>query len=205
MRKNYNYDNGVYTCGITYTLKNGKTVTRFYEADALSVFDEVVEVAKTDEVINQIEPFNIDKKDILFTTLCDENDSERTEKILDVKDYDKLFYDFKSDLQNMSNNDFINVESLDMYGLVYYDYVSDSNNGYITFYTINYNAPDEIIKKIKGMTQEEIKNFYDDYYNSRDHYKSSYSENCPVELYTFDLSNSSNQTLDYIKSMQTAN
>ncbi|MCD7873268.1 MAG: hypothetical protein LUG21_08300 [Clostridiales bacterium] len=55
------------------------------------------------------------------------------------------------------------------------------------------------------MTQEEIKNFYDDYYNSRDHYKSSYSENCPVEAHTFDLSNSSNQTLDYIKSMQTAN
>ncbi len=69
-------------CRIKYNLKNGSTVVRSYSAIAPCVYDELLQLFRDEEIIRQIEPYNLNN--VLFAA---------STSYYDYDDYDEYYYD----------------------------------------------------------------------------------------------------------------
>ena len=68
--EDYFYHGG-YSVKLTYTLKNGKTVERYYDVCTKDIYDEYVALMQTEEALKQSEPFNYKEEDIVFIGVLD--------------------------------------------------------------------------------------------------------------------------------------
>ena len=67
------YYHGSYSVKITYTLKNGKTVERFYDVCAKDIYNEYIALMQTEEALKQTPPFSYKEEDIQFISIMDHN------------------------------------------------------------------------------------------------------------------------------------
>jgi hypothetical protein len=164
----YDYEY-LYDCQITYMLKSGKKLTRTYSAVSSRVMSEYVELMKSEEILDQTEPFNINDDDILFvlTDSYDDSDDEYYNydscKYLTLDQLNEFKSVYKADLQGLKTSQFL--YSFDTYatGFDYSYYTSEDAVGYLEIYTISPNATDEMREKISKMSPAAIQKMYDSY------------------------------------------
>ncbi|MCH5316806.1 MAG: hypothetical protein J1E05_02410 [Eubacterium sp.] len=106
------YYHGSYSVKITYNLKNGKTVERFYDVCTKDIYDEYIALMQTEEALNQTEPFNFKDEDILFIGVLDYRDDS------EEQDYDE---DYDPYIPS-------NCISLDEYGTLFDKVIKDRAN-----------------------------------------------------------------------------
>lgn len=179
----YSEDNW-YSFKLTYRLKNGKTVLRYYAVGCKDILDEYADFIRVDEVIEQKPPFDINKDSILFARI-EEPDTE-TEEIYDydydeytsddfrvsysedsyftLENYGEFFGLLKEDIKARDKYDAV-LQDFGFYYLVYDKYTDNSQ--YIYFYYLADDVPAEAAEKIRKMTPKQAEEYI---YKSHDGY-----------------------------------
>lgn len=206
-----NIDNLVYTdynCEIIYKLKDGRTIRRVYDASGECVDDEFRQLIITDEALNQLEPFNCNKEDLLFATLeeyryddeegyYDESAGEIfNERLISIPDYDELFDTLKADYKEINKYNLFNCLYLGVYGFGYcdYEYMAETEY-YIYIYYIEEDATPQQREALGNMSAAELQKLYNDYIHS-----DTYIENPPpISVYSVDVSDEHLGTIEYIE------
>ena len=86
--EDYFYHGG-YCVKLTYTLKNGKTVKRYYDVCTNDIYDEYIALMQTEEALRQTPQLNLKDEDILFVGVVD----YRFEDESDLEYYDADFFE----------------------------------------------------------------------------------------------------------------
>lgn len=181
-------DMGTCSCTIIYTLKDGSTVKRSYDANAKCIMDEYVAILKNEEALSQMAPFNRED-DVLFV-LYDPYYTLDDETAADENDYSEVDTDIVSDDYSLENADTVNIpedmweqlfdgfmadrlsetDGAFMYNQnisyqIYYggedSYVYPDSVGYITYATLSDGISDEEKEKILQMTPAERQKYYE--------------------------------------------
>lgn len=169
------YNSNMYSCQIKYNLKNGKTVVRYYDASAKCIVDEIAEVFRNEEVLNQTKPFNIDKDRVLFSTVSidqtysdPEYDTE-SEEYSDAANYQRYINENNNlpidltEFLNAYKQDLLEIESA--YGFIqatnsYYDissmYSSSNDTAMVAIYSLSDNCDKKSEEKLRSMSKMEI-------------------------------------------------
>lgn len=79
-----------YSVKLTYTLKNGRTVTRSYCVGTMDIFDEYIALMQTEEAVRQNPALSYSNEDILFIGIVDDRDSSNELNIEDYYDDDNF-------------------------------------------------------------------------------------------------------------------
>lgn len=182
----------LYDISLTYHLKSGKTITRTYSVDGDLILDEYYELAKTDEMINNLPSLSISEDRMLslnvYTNGSDyyyEDDYYYDQEgvgILDSDDYeeDDTYIDeylkpehwtniksaFVNDLKKMEKDNFlIRFNELNNYrGITNHTYVDGYySNAVISLMYLKDNTPENVAKDLKSMTPEQLRTGYDNY------------------------------------------
>lgn len=171
-------DDNWFSYKLTYYLKNGKKVTRYYSVCCKDMLDEYAEFIKTDEVIEQSFPFTLDKDSILFARVEEPyEDTEVYDDSLEYTDdysvsysadsyftldnYDEFFALLKQDMQARSNIDALMQTTSYIY--LYDKYIE--NEQYIYIYYLDEDTPAELAEKIRNMTPTQAESYM---YNSNE-------------------------------------
>lgn len=170
----YYYLSDLSAVRITYTLKNGKTVTRAYNVVSSDIFDEYIALMKTEEALNQTEPYNMPDEDILFIGISayeaytysedyyyddyqyeDDYDDyyESNSTYIKLDEYGTLFSRIKADRMNESDKMFYSFECPYFY---MYNMNQDYTDLQITVYSFSEAATEEDREKVRNMSPAEI-------------------------------------------------
>jgi hypothetical protein len=128
--------------------------------------DEFVELAKSDEVLDQTGLYTIDEDDILVIEADTYDYSDDTEyynsiKYLTIDEFNELKSAYKTDMQGLTNTQFLNRFSyICSSGFDYEYYTTDESVCSITIYTISPDATDEMREKISKMSPTAILKMY---------------------------------------------
>lgn len=178
-----------YSCKLKYKLKNGKTVSRTYKITSKNIYQELVDVFQTEEVLQQIPPFNIKSEDLLFASAEtkyteEEEQAPDFEYVPTIIDANKLLEAYEKDLLATQTRLSVlkNVDSQYYYYYseesrwTYYeqnefsfqDYLevedtSTVNN--ITLYYIREGTNDKVRKQIQDFTKTKIMIINEKYYH----------------------------------------
>ena len=162
---------------LTYHLKNGKDVTRYYSVSCKDMMEEYADFVRTDEVIEQSFPFNLNKDSILFARV--EEPYENTEVYDDsfeytddysvsysadscyftLDNYDEFFGLLKQDIKVRSDTDALLQTASCFY--LHDKYIE--NEQYIYIYYLDEDTPAELAEKIRNMTPSQAETYM---YNS---------------------------------------
>lgn len=152
---------------LEYKLKNGGTVYRTYYVKASSVYNEVAELFKTEEILNLIAPMSYKDDEILFVIVH----KNYGDKYYKLDKYDALMNAVKKDMLNSSNRDFLNSIDLNGFDSDFYNedeisedfsYVPDS----VFTFTIDKfsdSASKEQREKMSRMSPSEMIRYDNDY------------------------------------------
>lgn len=180
-----NYIDMWYSFKLTYTLNNGKTVTRCYAVDCKDILEEYAAIIQQDEVIDQRSPFTLDTDSILFARV-EGTDTEAIDEgymFSEADDYFEsddygIYYSADSYFTLESYDDFFeflrqDIKARDCYdaatqdtGYVYY--ISNDkylkNEQRICIYYLSEDCPAEMAEKFRKMTPDEVeKHIYESY------------------------------------------
>lgn len=162
---------------MTYHLKNGKDVTRYYSVSCKDMMEEYADFVRTDEVIEQSFPLNLNKDSILFARV--EEPYENTEvyddsfeytddysvsysadsRYFTLDNYDEFFGLLKQDIKVRSDTDALLQTASCFY--LYDKYIE--NEQYIYIYYLDEDTPAELAEKIRNMTPSQAETYM---YNS---------------------------------------
>lgn len=182
------YNSNMYSCQIKYNLKNGRTFVRYYDVSAKCIVDEIAEVFRNEEVLNQTKPFNIDKDRVLFSTVSidqtysdPEYDTE-SEEYSDAANYQQYINqnsELPIDLTEFLSaykQDLLEIESA--YRFIqatdsYYDaggmYSSAGDIAVVAIYSLSDDCDKKSEEKLRSMSKAEILDL-----------NASYDENNPL-------------------------
>ncbi len=184
----YNSVDSWYSFKIVYNLKNGKKVTRCYAVDTNDLVNEYADFIKSDEIINQSFPYNIDKSRILFARI-NEN-SVDTQPVIDddydiyysedsyfkLDDYDELFNVLKIDIKKRNSERAV-IQALS-YFYLYDKFIEDEID--IEIYYLSDDTPKAAEKSIREMKPSQIDSYiYNSEYNND---VEEYVESCSISL-----------------------
>ncbi len=180
-----NYIDMWYSFKLTYTLNNGKTVTRSYAVDCKDILEEYAAIIQQDEVIDQRSPFTLDTDSILFARV-EGTDTEAIDEgymFSEADDYFEsddygIYYSADSYFTLESYDDFFellrqDIKARDCYdaaaqdtGYVYY--ISNDkylkNEQRICIYYLSEDCPAEMAEKFRKMTPDQVeKHIYETY------------------------------------------
>lgn len=161
---------------LTYHLKNGKDVTRYYSVFCKDMMEEYADFVRTDEVIEQSFPFNLNKDSILFARVeepyedtevyddsfeytDDYSVSYSADSYFTLDNYDEFFGLLKQDIKARSDTDALLQTA--SYFYLYDKYIE--NEQYIYIYYLDEDTPAELAEKIRNMTPSQAETYM---YNS---------------------------------------
>lgn len=161
---------------LTYHLKNGKDVTRYYSVSCKDMMEEYADFVRTDEVIEQSFPFNLNKDSILFARVeepyedtevyddsfeytDDYSVSYSADSYFTLDNYDEFFGLLKQDIKVRSDTDALLQTA--SYFYLYDKYIE--NEQYIYIYYLDEDTPAELAEKIRNMTPSQAETYM---YNS---------------------------------------
>lgn len=162
---------------LTYHLKNGKDVTRYYSVSCKDMMEEYADFVRTDEVIEQSFPFNLNKDSILFARVeepyedtevyddsfeytDDYSVSYSADSYFTLDNYDEFFGLLKQDIKVRSDTDAL-LQTTSYFYLLYDKYIE--NEQYIYIYYLDEDTPAELAEKIRNMTPSQAETYM---YNS---------------------------------------
>ncbi|MDE6124647.1 MAG: ABC transporter permease [Eubacterium sp.] len=201
----YNY--GDHSIKIKYNLKNGKTVTRSYCVGTHDVYKEYVALMKTDEGLNQLEPFNLESDSVLFAYLSNYDDyyyvdyesDDDFSTFITLDEYHTLFDKMKNDRMNDSTRKFIEYTDSGFY-MWYVDYEDydepEETVSRLILYTFSDSVSQEEREKLSEMTPDEIINYEDMHMLNSDY-------NAPriLETYEFIFDGNDKETNSYLNEL----
>lgn len=173
-------DDSWFSYKLTYHLKNGKNVTRYYSVCCKDMLEEYADLIRTDDVIDQSFPFNLNKDSILFarveepyedTEVYDEpyeyydddfSVSYSADSYFTLDNYDEFLALLKQDMQARSDMDALLQTTSYIY--LMYD-KSLENEQYIYIYYLDEDTPAELAEKIRNMTPSQAEAYM---YNSNE-------------------------------------
>lgn len=158
---------------LTYHLKNGKDVTRYYSVSCKDMMEEYADFVRTDEVIEQSFPFNLNKDSILFarveepyedTEVYDDSFeytdnysvSYSADSFFTLDNYDEFFGLLKQDIKARSDTDAL-LQTTSYFYLLYDKYIE--NEQYIYIYYLDEDTPAELAEKIRNMTPSQAETY----------------------------------------------
>ena len=158
---------------LTYHLKNGKDVTRYYSVSCKDMMEEYADFVRTDEVIEQSFPFNLNKDSILFarveepyedTEVYDDSFeytdnysvSYSADSFFTLDNYDEFFGLLKQDIKARSDTDAL-LQTASYFYLLYDKYIE--NEQYIYIYYLDEDTPAELAEKIRNMTPSQAETY----------------------------------------------
>lgn len=161
---------------LTYHLKNGKDVTRYYSVSCKDMMEEYADFVRTDEVIEQSFPLNLNKDSILFARVeepyedtevyddsfeytDDYSVSYSADSYFTLDNYDEFFGLLKQDIKVRSDTDALLQTASCFY--LYDKYIE--NEQYIYIYYLDEDTPAELAEKIRNMTPSQAETYM---YNS---------------------------------------
>lgn len=158
------YENGYSSLKIEYILKNGRKSTRFYCVAASDICNEFADLLKTEEGINQVDPFNMKKEDMLYSNIIlhyPEAFLYSGEEIYDgpvfmnEDDCFALLEKIKKDMVNISAPEFLGIANVNFN--FWYDYAYELDDvAEVEFCTLTNMATEEQRTALKNMTYDEI-------------------------------------------------
>lgn len=174
-----------YSFKLTYTLNNGKTVTRCYAVDCKDILEEYGAVIQQDEVINQRSPFTLDADSILFARV-EGTDTEAIDEgyvFSEADDYFEsddygIYYSEESYFTLESYDDFFELLRQDIKASGCFDAaVQDTGYSYyiandkylkneqrICVYYLSEDCPAEMAEKFRKMTPNQVeRHIYETY------------------------------------------
>ena len=158
---------------LTYHLKNGKDVTRYYSVFCKDMMEEYADFVRTDEVIEQSFPFNLNKDSILFARVeepyedtevyddsfeytDDYSVSYSADSYFTLDNYDEFFGLLKQDIKVRSDTDAL-LQTASYFYLLYDKYIE--NEQYIYIYYLDEDTPAELAEKIRNMTPSQAETY----------------------------------------------
>ncbi len=169
------YSADMYTCQIKYNLKNGRSIVRYYDVSAKCIIDEIADVFRNEEVLDQTRPFNTDKDRVLFSTVSIdqtytdlEYDTE-SEENADAANYQRYINENNNlpidltEFLSAYKQDLLEIESA--YGFIqatnsYYDissmYSSSNDTAMVAIYSLSDNCDKKSEEKLRSMSKMEI-------------------------------------------------
>ncbi|MCM1115712.1 MAG: hypothetical protein NC397_09470 [Clostridium sp.] len=211
-------DENTFDYCITYHLENGRTVTRSYSVLSSCVKDEFINFAQSEEVLSQLEPFNIDSSMIAavdgyrydYEDVSTDDEEEYYEKDypsplkFENFDYDKFKECYMKDMLSYSKSQFSEntgvlsyfVSSYDDYenADIFSDYYDDSFDASLELriYYILDTATEEEINEIKKLSDQEVIRKYEErFYNDTI---------APIEITYVSIDSSDKETIKYLRS-----
>lgn len=174
-------DDNWFSYKLTYHLKNGKEVSRYYSVCCKDMLEEFAAFVKTDEVIDQSFPFNIDKESVLFarveepyedTEIYDDSMeykedysvSYSADSYFTLENYDEFFSLLKQDMKARSDTDALLQTTSYMYLL---NDKSIENEQYIYIYYLSEDTPEKLAEEIRNMTPTQAEKFM---YDKNEHF-----------------------------------
>lgn len=174
--ENVSIDDMWFSYKLTYHLKNGKRVTRYYSVCSKDMMEEYADFVRTDEVIDQSFPFNLNKDSILFARVeepyedtevyddsfeytDDYSVSYSADSYFTLDNYDEFFNLLKQDIKARSDTDALLQTT--SYFYLYDKYME--NEQYIYIYYLDEDTPAELAEKIRNMTPSQAETYM---YNS---------------------------------------
>lgn len=158
------YENGYSSLKIEYILKNGRKSTRFYCVAASDICNEFADLLKTEEGINQVDPFNMKKEDMLYSNIIlhyPEAFLYSGEEIYDgpvfmnEEDCFVLLEKIKKDMVNISAPEFLGIANVNFN--FWYDYAYELDDvAEVEFCTLTDMVTEEQRAALKNMTYDEI-------------------------------------------------
>lgn len=195
------YDNGYNSIKIVYNLKNGKKVTRFYNAGAKDTYKEYAALFQTDEGIAQLPLLNVPKDRILFlevepyASIEDDELSEELSQIVKLDDYTEFQECIRHDMQREPAYEFILNPDLNFYAW-FYDYDAENPKDLnITIYALTEFATEEHRELFSKMTRQEIEDY------SFAHFENSGFEEELVNSYEYDVWENKSEVVNYLKKL----
>ena len=158
---------------LTYHLKNGKDVTRYYSVSCKDMMEEYADFVRTDEVIEQSFPLNLNKDSILFARVeepyedtevyddsfeytDDYSVSYSADSYFTLDNYDEFFGLLKQDIKVRSDTDAL-LQTASYFYLLYDKYIE--NEQYIYIYYLDEDTPAELAEKIRNMTPSQAETY----------------------------------------------
>lgn len=158
---------------LTYHLKNGKDVTRYYSVFCKDMMEEYADFVRTDEVIEQSFPLNLNKDSILFARVeepyedtevyddsfeytDDYSVSYSADSYFTLDNYDEFFGLLKQDIKVRSDTDAL-LQTTSYFYLLYDKYIE--NEQYIYIYYLDEDTPAELAEKIRNMTPSQAETY----------------------------------------------
>lgn len=172
-------DDSWFSYKLTYHLKNGKEVSRYYSVCCKDMLEEYAAFVKTDEVIDQSFPFNLNKDSILFARveepyedteiyddsleyIDDYSVSYSADSYFTLDNYDEFFTLLKQDMKARSDMDAL-LQTTSYIYLLNDKYIE--NEQYIYIYYLDEDTPAELAEKIRNMTPSQAETYM---YNSNE-------------------------------------
>lgn len=170
-------DDNWFSYKLTYHLKNGKEVSRYYSVCCKDMLEEFAAFVKTDEVIEQFFPFTLDKDSILFARVeepyedtevyddsleytDDYSVSYSADSYFTLENYDEFFSLLKQDMKARSDTDALLQTTSYIYLL---NDKNIENEQYIYIYYLSEDTPEKLAEKIRNMTPSQAETYM---YNS---------------------------------------
>ena len=169
------YNADMYTCQIKYNLKNGRSIVRYYDVSAKCIIDEIADVFRNEEVLDQTKPFNTDKDRVLFSTVSiDQTYSDleydtESEENADAANYQRYINENNNlpidltEFLNAYKQDLLEIESA--YRFIqatdsYYDvssvYSSSNDIAVVAIYSLSDSCDKKSEEKLRSMSKMEI-------------------------------------------------
>ena len=185
--EDYFYHGG-YSVKITYTLKNGKTVERYYDVCTKDIYDEYIALMQTEEALRQTPQLDLKDEDILFIGVVDYRN--------DFEEWDA--YDEGDSYEDYTPFDPSVYISLDEYGTLIDNVVKDKmneprdmfealdQNDSFMVYDIDdhYRDEDSLGFNFGGLINGEYDDFWDDTETEDDGYYPDYQD-ITITIYGF--------------------
>lgn len=169
------YNADMYTCQIKYNLKNGRSIVRYYDVSAKCIIDEIADVFRNEEVLDQTKPFNTDKDRVLFSTVSiDQTYSDieydtESEENADAANYQRYINENNNlpidltEFLNAYKQDLLEIESAyrfiqatDSYYNVSSMYSSSNDTAVVAIYSLSDSCDKKSEEKLRSMSKMEI-------------------------------------------------
>lgn len=216
-------DMGICSCTIMYTLKDGRTVKRSYDANAKCIIDEYIAILKNEEALSQTAPFN-EEDEVLFV-LYDPYYTTEDETAFEEYGYSETDSFYVSDEYRLQNDNTVDIpqdmwgqlfdglmadrlsetDRLFLYnqnisGQIYYDAddldAYPESIGYISYATLSDGVSEDEKQKILKMTPQERQKYYEYSMTSDD------IMYVPMEINTAEVYEADNNTIKLIAALE---